>query len=65
MRTTRATARSSKLRRPPLPAILEIDEDGLPVSEMSLFEGRRFSGEAEGDEPGGVSVTDWPTEFDD
>ena len=64
MRTTRATARVSKLRRPPLPPILEIDEDGLPVSEMSLFEGRRFSGEGD-DEPGGVSVADWPTEFDD
>jgi hypothetical protein len=62
MRTTRAT-RHSKMRRPPLPPILEIDEDGLPVSEMSLFEGRRFSGE--GEEPGGVSVADWPTEFDD
>ena len=62
MRATR-TARSPKLmRRPPLPPILEIDEDGLPVSEMSLFEGRRFSGE--GEEPSGLSMTDWP-EMDD
>lgn len=62
MRTPR-TARSTKLRRPPLPPILEIDEDGLPISEMSLFEGRRFSGESD-EEPGGLSVADWP-EFDD
>jgi hypothetical protein len=54
--------RTAKLRRPALPPILEIDEDGLPVSEMS-FENRRWS--ADGDEPGGVALGDWPTEFDD
>ena len=65
MRTSRAT-RSHKMRRPPLPPILEIDEEGVPISEVGVFEGRRFSGEGgEGEEPGGLSVGDWPTEFDD
>ena len=61
---TMKQTRSVKMRRPPLPAILEIDEDGVPVSEMTILEGRRFSGEGD-DEPGGVSLADWPTEFDD
>ena len=54
--------RTVRLRRPALPPILEIDEDGLPVAEMS-FENRRWT--ADGDEPGGVEMADWPTEFDD
>ena len=54
--------RTVKLRRPALPPILEIDEDGLPVAEMS-FEIRRWT--ADGDEQGGVEMGDWPTEFDD
>jgi hypothetical protein len=54
--------RSVKLRRPSLPPILEIDEDGVPVSEMS-FSDRRWN--ADGEEPGGVAMTDWPSEFDD
>jgi len=54
--------RTVKLRRPALPPILEIDEDGLPVYEIS-FENRRWS--ADGDEPRGVAMGDWPTEFDD
>jgi hypothetical protein len=54
--------RSVKLRRPPLPPILEIDEDGVPVYEMT-FSDRRWS--ADGDEPRGVAMADWPTEFDD
>ena len=53
---------SVKLRRPALPPILEIDDDGLPVFEMNLTEGRRFSGE---DDDVSVSLGDWPTEFDD
>ena len=53
---------SVKLRRPALPPILEIDDDGLPVFEMSVSEGRRFSGE---DDDVSVSLGDWPTEFDD
>jgi hypothetical protein len=55
--------RTVKLRRPALPPILEIDEDGLPVSEMSFSEGRRWT--ADGEEPAGVLMGDWPTEFDD
>ena len=55
--------RTVKPRRPALPPILEIDEDGLPVAEMNFSEGRRWS--ADGEEPGGVSMGDWPTEFDD
>ncbi|HSS28502.1 MAG TPA: hypothetical protein VLL50_11160 [Usitatibacter sp.] len=51
------------MRRPPLPPILEIDEDGVPVSDLSFVEGRRFSGDDE--EPGGFTLADWPTEFDD
>ena len=39
--------RHSKMRRPPLPPILEIDEDGVPVSDLSFVEGRRFSGDDE------------------
>ena len=51
-----------KLRRPSLPPILEIDEDGLPISEISIPEGRRFTGD---DEDPSVHMADWPTEFDD
>lgn len=55
--------RHTKMRRPPLPPILEIDEDGVPVAEMSFVEGRRFS---DGDEePVGFTLAEWPTEFDD
>jgi hypothetical protein len=54
---------SVKMRRPSLPPILEIDEDGLPVYEMSVTEGRRWSGE-DNDDPS-VSLSEWPTEFDD
>lgn len=50
------------LRQPKLPPILEIDEDGVPVAEMSFSEGRRWS--ADGEEPG-VSLAEWPGEFDD
>jgi len=51
-----------RLRRPALPPILEIDEDGLPVSEMSITEGRRFTGD---DDDPSVSLSEWHTEFDD
>jgi len=60
---TMKQTRSVKMRRPPLPPILEIDEDGVPVSDLSFVEGRRFSGDDE--EPGGFTLADWPTEFDD
>ena len=52
----------TELRRPKLPPILEIDEDGLPISEMEAFQGRRFSFDDEGP---GVQLGEWPTEFDD
>lgn len=52
----------SSLRREKLPTILEIDEDGVPVSEMSFSEGRRWT--ADSDETS-VQLGDWPTEFDD
>ncbi|HEX7558209.1 MAG TPA: hypothetical protein VF386_03385 [Usitatibacter sp.] len=55
--------RTARLRRPALPPILEIDEDGLPVPEMNFAAGRRWS--ADGGEPAGVSMGDWPAELDD
>jgi len=51
-----------RAKRPSVPPILEIDEDGLPIAEMSIMEGRRWSGE-DGDTH--VSLGEWPTEFDD
>ena len=50
------------LRHAKLPPILEIDEDGVPVAEMSFLDGRRWS--SDGEEPG-VSLAEWPGEFDD
>ena len=50
------------LRHAKLPPILEIDEDGVPVSEMSFFEPRRWSSD---DEEPGVTPAEWPAEFDD
>jgi hypothetical protein len=49
-------------RTPKLPPILEIDEDGVPVSEVEMFERPRWS--SDGEEIG-VQMGDWPTEFDD
>ena len=49
-------------RRPKLPPILEIDEDGIPVNEMEAFTRPQWS--ADGDIPG-VAMGEWPTEFDD
>jgi hypothetical protein len=51
-----------EVRRAKLPPILEIDEDGIPVSEMGLWQRPRWS--ADGDTPT-VQMGDWPTEFDD
>jgi len=50
-------------RTPKLPPILEIDEDGIPVSGVEMFERPRWS--SDGDEEIGVQMGDWPTEFDD
>lgn len=63
MKQATKQARTMKPRFPALPPILEIDEDGLPVSEVSFTEARRWS--ADGEEMGGVAMGDWPTEFDD
>ena len=49
-------------RRAKLPPILEIDEDGIPVNEMESWSMPRWSTDA--DTPG-VSLGEWPTEFDD
>jgi len=55
-------ARIEQRRLPKLPPILEIDEDGLPISEMESWERPRWS--SDGEEPG-FQVGDWPTELDD
>ena len=48
-------------RRAKLPPILEIDEDdGLP--DLHAFSRPRWS--SDGEEPG-VSLDEWPTEYDD
>ena len=49
-------------RRAKLPPILEIDEDGIPVNEMETWARPRWS--TDEDTPG-VSLGEWPTEFDD
>lgn len=49
--------------RAKLPPILEIDEDGVPVTEFELFERPRWS--SDGDEDIGVQMGDWPTDLDD
>ena len=50
------------IRRPPLPAILEIDEDGLPVWEGEPWSRPRWTSDAE---MPALRVDDWPAEFDD
>jgi hypothetical protein len=57
MRTSR-----TELRRPKLPPILEIDEDGLAINEREISTGRRFSFDDDGP---GIQMGEWPTEFDD
>jgi hypothetical protein len=52
----------TELRRPKLPPILEIDEDGLPIAEREPFHFYRWSSD---DETEGVLMGEWPTEFDD
>ena len=52
----------SPRRRAKLPPILEIDEDGVMVKEMSGWNHPRWS--SDGDEPG-VTLDDWPAEYDD
>jgi hypothetical protein len=57
-----ATARIVKIRRPAMLPILEIDDDGVPVFDTG-FDGRRWK--EEDDEPLGVTLAEWPAEFDD
>jgi hypothetical protein len=49
-------------RRAKLPPILEIDEDGIPVNEMEAWNRPRWTTD---EETPGVSLGEWPTEFDD
>lgn len=53
----------TELRRTKLPPILEIDEDGIPVSEHAAWGHPRWM--SGGDDGEGVQLDDWPTEFDD
>jgi hypothetical protein len=52
----------TELRRAKLPSILEIDEDGIPVSEHEAWGHPRWVG---GDDAESVQLGDWPTELDD
>ena len=49
-------------RRAKLPPILEIDEDGLPVNEREFMASPRWTSD---EDVQGVSLGEWPTEFDD
>ena len=53
----------TEMRRAKLPPILEIDEDGIQVSEHEAWGHPRWSSDE--DMQGGVQLGDWPTEFDD
>lgn len=52
----------TELRRPKLPPILEIDEDGMPIAEREPFEHHRWTSDDDGP---GLQLGEWPTEFDD
>jgi hypothetical protein len=56
-------ARLQPLRRAKLPPILEIDEDGVPVTEFNMPAGR-WAADADANETS-LSLGEWPTEFDD
>jgi len=49
-------------RRTKLPPILEIDEDGIPVSDFEPWRQARWSSD---DDTPGLQLDDWPGEFDD
>ena len=49
-------------RRAKLPPILEIDDDDAGLSEINAWSRPRWS--SDGEEPG-VSLDEWPTEYDD
>lgn len=51
-------------RRAKLPPILDIDEDGIPVSEVAAPWSRpRWTSDDEGTP--GLQLDDWPADFDD
>jgi hypothetical protein len=52
----------TELRRTKLPPILEIDEDGIPVSEHQAWGHPRWSAD---EDSASVQLCDWPTELDD
>ena len=49
-------------RHAKLPPILEIDEDDGGIGDLQAFSRPRWS--SDGEEPG-VSLGEWPTEYDD
>jgi hypothetical protein len=55
-------ARIEHRRLPKLPPILEIEEDGLPVAEMDLYAGRRWSSD---ESDPSVQMADFPADLDD
>jgi hypothetical protein len=55
-------ARITRIRRPAMLPILEIDDDGIPVFD-SGFDGRRW--QEDGDEPRALKLDDWPSELED
>jgi len=52
------------LRRSKLPPILDIDEDGICVSEHEAWGHPRWSSDDEAPDMG-VQLGDWPAELDD
>lgn len=52
------------VRRAKLPPILDIDEDGIPVSEHEAWGHPRWSSDEESPREG-LQLGDWPTELDD
>lgn len=51
-----------ELRRRKLPPMLEIDENGVPVSELETWFRPRWTSDE--DEPA-MELGDWPVDFDD
>ncbi len=49
-------------RRAKLPPILDIDEDGVPVSEIEPWRPSRWSSD---EEAPGLQLDDWPADLDD
>ena len=55
--------RTNEMRRAKLPPLLEIDEDGISVSEHAAWGHPRWTSDDDGGQ--GVQMGEWPTEFDD